>query len=360
MHTLRYLLYKRIALGFILFWGIFAAVFFVYLSGNFEYEGHWRYSKKTILDEKFDLEEAGLDEERSVITFSFLSEGLARYVSKKPESKAEATAILEKCIRLAVSEKIRHVQSLSDTATWLHNNLYLTHLGIILASYQKISGSVTYHPLHSTIAMYLAMHLQYSSSGNIRSYAQMREIWPADNAATLYSLLLYDRLNATHLHEGPARKWLNYMAKQGTDPKTDLYVSELTGCTGYSNVPRGCSLSWIVRYMSAFAPDSARIHWVRYKRQFKMPLLIACAFREYPKGVNLGVDYDTGPIIFEMGSAATGLALPAAARVRDRLTLLQLRCAMMVMDIIVRILPAGEVRQVTEGLLARSIRLNAL
>jgi hypothetical protein len=180
-HVSRNFLFKKIVVFSLICIAGATTLCFIYLLAGFEYEKHFKYVKKTVLSDAFDPWKAGLDEERSVITFSFLSEGLARYVSKKPERKAEAVAILEKCIRLAVSEKVRHVQSLSDT----------------------------------------------------------------------------------------------------------------------------------------------------------------------------------GPIIFNMGSAATGLALPAAARVHDRLTLLQLRCAMMITDIIVRILPVGEVRQVTEGLLARSIRLNA-
>jgi hypothetical protein len=180
-HASRIFRFKKVFVFSLICFAGAAAVFFIYLLAGFEYNRHFRYVKRTVLSDAFDPWKAGLDEERSVITFSFLSEGLARYVSKKPERKAEAVAIIEKCICLAVSEKIRHVQSLSDT----------------------------------------------------------------------------------------------------------------------------------------------------------------------------------GPIIFNMGSAATGLALPAAARVHDRLTLLQLRCAMMITDIIVRILPVGEVRQVTEGLLARSIRLNA-
>jgi hypothetical protein len=351
---------NKITIGFLIAVSSVALAIVGYQLSGYEYNHHYQYIKNTLLSESFDLWNAGLDEERSIIAFSFLSEGLQRYVVKNPEKREEAVRILEKCIRLAISEKMRLVPSLNDTATWLYNNLYLTHLSILLASYQHISSTSTYRAFHTAIAYYLAHHLEASKQGNIRSYSQMREIWPADNAATLYSLLVYDRINGTSLHQKAVEKWLNYMAHQGTDKKTGLYISELTGCTEYSNVPRGCSLSWIITYMSSFAPDSGRALWQRYKRQYKIPLVLGCAFREYPPGINLGIDYDTGPIFLGMGSAATGLALPASAKVEDWGTLFQLRCSMMVMDIILTIIPLKEVRQLAGGLLSRAIRLNAL
>ena len=332
----------------------------IYSAAGFEYAGHFNYIKKTVLDKRFDAKTSGLDGERSIITCSFLSEGVAGYAEKHPDAKKDAAAILEKCIRIAMSDNVRQVRSLQDTATWLYSNLYLSHLNILLGSYQRLTGSAKYHELHSEISGYLARHLLASPTGNVRSYASMREVWPADNAATLHSLYLYDRLNNTGLSSEPVRKWLAFMTSSGADSKTGLPMSELTGITRYSRYPRGCALSWTVKYMSGFAPKEARTLWARYKKIYKINFGIAAAFCEYPPGIDLGTDYDTGPIVFGMGSAATGLAMPAAAWAEDWLTLCQLRSSMAIVDILVQCVPEKEVRQVAGGLLARSIRINGV
>jgi hypothetical protein len=332
----------------------------IYAAAGFENPGHFEYIRKVILDKKFDAGKSGLDDERSIITFSFLSEGVAGYAEKHPEAKKDAAAILEKCVSAAMADNVCQVQSLEDTTAWLNNNLYLSHLNILLGSYQRLTGSDKYHDLHSRISTYLAQHLLESPAGNIRSYPGMKEVWPADNAATLHSLWLYDRLNKTGLHVKPARNWLAFMSAGGTDPKTRLHRSELLGITRYSRYPRGCALSWSAKYMGGFAPKEAHTLWSRYKKLCKINFVVAAAFREYQPGVNLGMDYDTGPIILGMGSAATGLAVPAAAWTGDWPTLWQLRCSMAVVDVLVRFVPDEDARQVAGGLLARSIRLNGL
>jgi hypothetical protein len=110
--------------------------------------------------------------------------------------------------------------------------------------------------------------------------------------------------------------------------------------------------------MSGFAPKQAQELWSRYKKIHKINFGIAAAFREYPPGIDLGMDYDTGPILFGMGSAATGLAMPAAAWTGDWLTLWQLGASMTIVDMLVQLVPVQEVRQIAGGLLARSIRIN--
>jgi hypothetical protein len=105
-HASRIFRFKKVFVFSLICFAGAAAVFFIYLLAGFEYNRHFRYVKRTVLSDAFDPWKAGLDEERSVITFSFLSEGLARYVSKKPERKAEAVAILEKCIRLPAAARV--------------------------------------------------------------------------------------------------------------------------------------------------------------------------------------------------------------------------------------------------------------
>src|SRR5690606_13488013 len=86
-----------------------------------------------------------------------------------------------------------------------------------------------------------------------------------------------------------------------------------------SRLPRGCALSWTILYMSQFAPKEAHELYERYRRHFYKSIAGWGGFREYSTGIERAMNVDSGPIVFEMGVAASGLGLGAARMARDGL-----------------------------------------
>lgn len=147
------------------------------------------------------------------------------------------------------------------------------------------------------------------------SYVGTSARWPADQAAALYALWLYDQNHRTDRLPAVLAAHDAVMAERGT-AKSGLPVSEL-GHLDYADLPRGCALSWTVRYRAAFDPDGARALWDRYVDQYFVDYGVVGGFREWPPGVERAADDDSGPIVLGIGAAATAFGLTAARTVGD-------------------------------------------
>jgi hypothetical protein len=128
---------------------------------------------------------------------------------------------------------------------------------------------------------------------------------------------LHDQGYGTALAAEPTTRWLAFMEAEGTEPVWLLHRSELTGADATSALPRGCALSWTVRYMASFAPAQAEVLWRRYRAHFQVTKGPVTGFREWPPGVEGAADSDSGPIVYGIGSSATAFAIGASRAVGD-------------------------------------------
>lgn len=272
------------------------------------------------------------DTEREIMTLSFISDGLLRKYQKEPESRKVLAPLARKSAELALKA---HPFIFHDKSHWKDQGLLLAHTNIILGACLQISQDSLYSGINREISLYLAKEMANSPYHTMKSYPEMEDRWPVDNATILYSLYLYDQNNKTAVSVPLIKNWLRVMKERGTDQVTGLYVSEITGCEIYSNIPRGCSLSLIAVYMKRFAPHEADELWRNYKKSLKKSLFFIAGFREYPKESNAVEDYDSGPILFDFGGAATGLGLPASVIMEDNFTARQIRNGLHLMDLII-------------------------
>ncbi len=133
-------------------------------------------------------------------------------------------------------------------------------------------------------------------------------------------ITLFVLCHKTELSKRPFEGWLGYMGRRGLHNKLKLHISSLTPSFRHHNIPRGCALSWSMLYMAQFAPDQAAELYGLYREQFFTHVAGLGGFREYPPGVDVGADVDSGPIILGMGMAATGLGLGPSRLFGDRRT----------------------------------------
>ena len=322
-----------------------------------------RYFKlQSFLTQPFaGLNQLGLSKGKAIIALSYMAEGLVSYGIQHPDKRSEIILLLGNNIQIAFHPDISPYDNINNVANWGEEGLYLSHLNVILGAYQRLAGDRKYFQLNQTISQYLAKKMLTAPYYNMRSYNKAKDRWPADNAVTLYSLYLFDQNNQTQISQLPIQKWLNYMETKGSEPKTKLHYSEITGIEKYSRYPRGCALSWTVKYASDFAPEVAIELWHNYKKYYHKNFLITSGFREYPPNANIGQDADSGPIIMGVGAGATGLALNAAKSVGDYLTYYQINNAVRFVDSIANILSAfGNKKwsKLSQDILATSIRFN--
>lgn len=308
---------------------------------------------------------SGLSGEQAIIALSFLSEGLANHATRYPDARLQSQQLIEQAVQALLSPEICPFVDATDSTAWAtrEENLYLSHLNVALGSYARIAApspvTERYAGLQRQLSHYLDHRMATAPSGNIPSYGgvYLDTLWTADNAVMLHSLWLYHHRAEPARAAAPGQNWLHRL-EAAHALSNGLPYSELRA----RRPPRGCATSWLTKYMAAFAPDTSARWWQRYTADFKYNLGIACLFREYPPGVDLPEDFDSGPIVLGAGAAATGLALPGAKYQRDYYTYYQLLTTVFLAEQMGRaaqLLGAGSWEATGDTWLAKSILFNA-
>jgi len=142
------------------------------------------------------------------------------------------------------------------------------------------------------------------------------QIWPVDNLAALESLRLHDVLYHTAYSQA-ADRWAQYMAAH-FEPSTGMMNMQISPTGAIADGPRGCGLSWMLAFLPNLAPDLARQQYDRYRQNWFSHPLGTTGIREFPPGrTDTFTDSDTGPIIFSLGTGATGFGIAAAKANHD-------------------------------------------
>ena len=259
-------------------------------------------------------------------------------------------------IKIATHLRLSPYRGLDLTRVRLGDHgLYLSHLNLMLGAYKAATGRDRFAALNGRISRYLARRSLADPHRHMPSYPQSGLRWPADQAVTLHSLALFDRNFRRKISRRPVAAWLHFLDRRGTSKRWRLPLSEVTGRAAYWRHPRGCALSWTVRYMYLFAPARAGQLWSRYKEGFLVRKGFFAGFREWPPGIRRGADADSGPIIHGIGAAATGLALGASRVVGDSTTYYMLRAS----EVAVKAAGGQRLKRAGESILSRSISLQA-
>ena len=135
-------------------------------------------------------------------------------------------------------------------------------------------------------------------------------IWPVDNACALESLRLHDVLYGTKYAKACSR-WAEWMASH-VDAESGMMVAQVSNDGVVLDGPRGCALSWSLALMPGFAPELARSQYERYRSAWFIHVLGITGIREWSPGKRGQIDADTGPVLFDIGAAASGIGIAAA------------------------------------------------
>jgi hypothetical protein len=215
------------------------------------------------------------------------------------------------------------------------HGLWLSHYALILADEIDVATRVAAEPRpHADaprvdlrpardellrVARALAARSLAEKTAIVPSYPNNRARWPADQTATLAALGRADRALGTHLVDEPLARFRARYATVDADGRAVLPVSEATGAHATSKLPRGCALSWSVRYLAEVDRPLADALWAAYKRDslVSVPVVGIAGFREWPRGVNRPADVDSGPIVQGIGAAASAFGIAAARALGD-------------------------------------------
>ncbi len=296
--------------------------------------------------------------EMGIYALSNMAEGLVGFSIKNPNRRKEVGSLLERVVNITLDDKISpYKEEILDIGDLENNGIYLSHLNVILGAYQRVKGDNKYQELNEKISKHLTKKTIEDEHKHVRSYNHLKYRWPADQTVTLYSLYVFDKNFDKNLSERPIKEWLTYMQNKATDEKTGLPFSEVAGID-YGKIPRGCAISWSVRYMSNFALDESKELWENYKKYFKKDLVFFAGFREFPEEVAKSANIDSGPIYMGVGTAATAFGVGAAKAVGDLTTYNQLKNTQGIVETAIELFDNKNLKRISNDLLTKSIYFN--
>ena len=324
---------KKLFFAPFLFLALLVGLTYLYQISNIYNQKQYQFIKTTFQQPIITYQVLGVDWEHSVISLSLIAEGLVGNSIKYPENKEENTKLVNNILQTLLTSDLAIAQNLDsleyDKKT---ENIYLMHLNIVLGAYQFLSKNGKYETLNARISQYLAKQIMESKNANLLSYNAFDTKWTGDNAVTLYAIYLYDKNYNQKISPKPIQKWLDFTLQKSIATDTQLPYSEITDNDMYYKIPRGSSLSWTVMYMGKFAPKEAQTLWEKYYNHNYQSFVVCGAFREYPKGIEFGEDYDTGAVVWGFSGAASGLGLCAAKSVGNSWTYTQINNLMTWLD----------------------------
>ena len=254
----------------------------------------------------------------AIAALSNMAEAITNLFVTERLTQEEAHELLEEVVRRAVHPKVnpfrRPLDKVNDFYKW---GYYLEHLNICIGALTRVEPHHDYEGLNHRVSSHLVENTMKYPNFHADLHAKSRMKWPADQAAILYSLWLYDQNSGSDISREPIAGWFDYINKSAVHKPTGLYITEVMGVKKFSNIPRGCALSYLSHYVGRFAPDAAAGVWEKYKQHFLKKTLLGTGFREYPEDFHYRWTPDSGPIIMGLGAAATGIGLNAASTLND-------------------------------------------
>lgn len=300
---------------------------------------------------------------QDIAALSNMAEALSFTVQASPELQQHITPLMEKVVDCALHKSVSpYSKPIIQVGSLGHFCYYLEHLNIILGHHQKVAGA-KHQQLSQRISEHLLAETLSHDNLHARLLPKVKMRWSADQAAIIYSLWLHDKNNGTNYSASLIEPWLKYMNEHRRHKSTGLFATEVMKAKRYSEQPRGCSNAYMIYYMSFFAPEAAEEQWELYKTHMSRRFLGLTAFREYLPGYKGGWTPDSGPIVFGLGVAASGLTLKTAAAMGDDETYDRLMRLVRPISAFCRVLGkfplVGIVGSLGADLLASSIRLAA-
>jgi hypothetical protein len=292
---------------------------------------------------KFQATPAGF----RIVALSHVADGCASRVEDDP---AVTRTCIEHALARALATKPKGLDLDSGRA-----GLWLTHLALILGD-GDASGPCLDEKLHRRIVEGLAQSSMKDPTGHTSSFTDKRERWPADQAATLAAIRRYDVAHGVHVVDKPFAKYREQLAK-AVDPKTGLPWSEAHGW-GTGKLPRGCAITYSVRYLAEVDRSLATSWWSAFKEHFLVDRGLLIGFREWPPGVDRPADADSGPIVRGVGAAATAFGIAASRAMDDDTLALRLEATAALIERAATRLDTGAAR-VAGSTLAEAIRFQA-
>jgi len=237
-----------------------------------------------------------------------------------PNRRAEAIRRVEQLLALARPGVLKRVKTdaraLAGISDYQKQAVYLGQYNLALGGYRLLGGRRLADE-HKAISDALHAALARGDGRPLASYPHLT--WTFDTIPCLVSLRVYDRIAGNARSDAVIAKHLAWIARRATHPGAGVPFSQVIPATGKAiAAPRGCELSWRVALTADLDAASAKRLYANYVRSFWLDRKVMAGFAEWPGGKAIKQDFDSGPIVMGIGSAATAFGIAAARAAGDK------------------------------------------
>lgn len=262
--------------------------------------------------------------EWALYSCSMLAKALSNIATLYPETKQESINSIDSLILIVKSPELR----LYDRIRWGEDPLdsiagdmshvsYHSHLAWMIGNYRKIEGGDKYNELHDSLCEAMNRRILESESLNLPTYPG-EDIYIPDMLVAIVALSDYARLN-NGKYQPTVDKWIERAKSEWIDAETGLLRSflPLDGDTSVKSPIKGSYSTLNTYYLTQIDPAFAAEQYDRLKYAFLKDSWMT-GFKEYTDGSGfLGMDVDSGPIIFGLSPSGTAFGIGCATYFND-------------------------------------------
>ena len=261
--------------------------------------------------------------EWAMYSCSMLSAALTNISILYPDEREKSVEQIDRLINIVMSPEVREY----DAARWDEDPLeswdsekshmsYLSILAWMISGYKTAGGDDKYDDLYYKLCSTLNWRMKESPTLNLQTYPN-EAVYVPDMLVTLVALSNFtwqcdDRYLST------VNEWLNKAKKKWTDKETGILKSFLDyNGTELSESIKGSYTALICYYLTFVDKDFAHEQYELLKKHFMQRSPFAGIQEYYDRKCWLGMDIDSGPIIFNLSPSGTAFAIGAATYFGD-------------------------------------------
>lgn len=211
------------------------------------------------------------DEEETLFLFSTASLALFRALEYAPDRGAEIDSTLQRMARW-VSRK-NNLPQWRSGSDWDREVFFLAHAGAVLGHYQLASTDERYSALFARIGRHLGQRLHRGHYKHLGSHPNENLLRPADNAAAIYTLTLYDRYYGEQSAGVTRAEWTGYIDRELYYMESRLPCAAFTITNRCALEPSAAATGLYIAYRAAgesggVDSDIPYREWLHYFKRF--------------------------------------------------------------------------------------------
>ena len=256
------------------------------------------------------------DGEWAVGSYQMAVLGLGQILLAHPELREEYAPIIEQCLERLLTSDMSHFgtdawgeEGLSSLES-ANGHVYLGYTNLALSMLRLHKENNQFAQINDQLTAALVRRLAAAPNGIIETYPG--EAYPADLAAVMASIALYDRATGKS-HEKLLKKLILQFRQIFVDPATGLVFQAVDANSGAPmDQPRASGSALSVYFLSFVDPESAKAIFQSVTAKQTIAISGFTGIREYPSSQEGSGDIDSGPLILGASPSATAFALSGA------------------------------------------------